>query len=359
MHTPATPPSANAFESAAPPPASAYALAGLFTLGLRLVVGWTYFSAFWRRLVLENKLIEDMPGYVGEKFNHFLPQALGIKPLIEYLVTHPALLWWFMVAFTAIEGIVGLCIMLGAATRLMSLGVFCLAFGILLGSGWLGTTCLDEWQIGTLGMCAGVALFLSGGGFYSVDRLLASSPRFARAAKRPLLSWLASGPLPVSAAALRRWGAAAALFLFAVTLGTNQIFHGGVWGTLHNLSVKPRLELSQASLQGDSLSWTVYRTEGADVYGSFVVGIDLLDAAGQPALSLGPRELARFPKEAIRNDYIARVRPGAHSLVIPLGAKAGLTVKNPALAALPAGDYTLRLHDVSGLSWQTPVEKRP
>ena len=35
----------------------AYILAGLFTLSLRLVVGWTYFSAFWRRLVLENKLI--------------------------------------------------------------------------------------------------------------------------------------------------------------------------------------------------------------------------------------------------------------------------------------------------------------
>ncbi len=33
-----------------------YHLAGLFTLTLRLVVGWTYFSAFWRRLILENKL---------------------------------------------------------------------------------------------------------------------------------------------------------------------------------------------------------------------------------------------------------------------------------------------------------------
>lgn len=30
-----------------------YSLAGMFTLALRLVVGWTYFSAFWRRLMLE------------------------------------------------------------------------------------------------------------------------------------------------------------------------------------------------------------------------------------------------------------------------------------------------------------------
>ena len=38
-------------------PSKAYVLAGIFTLSLRLIVGWTYFSAFWRRLVLENKLI--------------------------------------------------------------------------------------------------------------------------------------------------------------------------------------------------------------------------------------------------------------------------------------------------------------
>ena len=67
-----------------------------------------------------------MPGYIGEKFNHFLPNALGIKPMIEYLVTNPDVLWWAMVIFTIIEGIVGLFIMLGLFTRLMSIGVFSL-----------------------------------------------------------------------------------------------------------------------------------------------------------------------------------------------------------------------------------------
>ena len=133
----------------------AYILAGLFTLSLRLVVGWTYFSAFWRRLVLENKLIPDSAGYIGEKFNHFLPNSIGIRPVIEYLVSTPDMLWWAMVIFTLVEGIVGLLYMLGFFTRLISIGVFSLATGILLGSGWLGTTCLDEWQIGILGVAAG------------------------------------------------------------------------------------------------------------------------------------------------------------------------------------------------------------
>ncbi len=54
----------------------------------------------------------------------------------------------------------------------MSIGVFSLAMGILLGSGWIGTTCLDEWQIGVLGVAGGFTMFLSGSGKYSIDYLL-------------------------------------------------------------------------------------------------------------------------------------------------------------------------------------------
>lgn len=55
-----------------------YSLFGMFTFALRLVVGWTYFSAFWRRLILENKLIPDTAGYIGEKFN-FSSQLIRYK----------------------------------------------------------------------------------------------------------------------------------------------------------------------------------------------------------------------------------------------------------------------------------------
>src|SRR5690554_4192543 len=171
-------------------------MTGLFTLSIRLVIGWTYFSAFWRRLVLENKLNPEEAGYIGAKFNHFLPNALGIKPLIEYLVSNPDILWWHMVVFTIIEGIVGLFIMFGLFTRLMSIGVFFLAMGILLGSGWIGTTCLDEWQIGVLGIATGFVLFLTGSSSYSLDQLLINNKvGFTR--KKGFL-WLGSGMLNVS-----------------------------------------------------------------------------------------------------------------------------------------------------------------
>ena len=67
---------------------------------------------------LENKLIPDSAGYIGEKFNHFLPNSIGIRPVIEYLVSTPDMLWWAMVIFTLVEGIVGLLYMLGFFTRL-------------------------------------------------------------------------------------------------------------------------------------------------------------------------------------------------------------------------------------------------
>ena len=331
-------------------PSKAYVLAGIFTLSLRLIVGWTYFSAFWRRLVLENKLIPDATGYIGEKFNHFLPNSIGIKPIIEYLVSTPDLLWWAMVIFTLVEGIVGLLYMLGFFTRLMSIGVFSLAFGILLGSGWLGTTCLDEWQIGILGVSAGFTIFLSGGGKYSLDYLL-----LPKLSKNKWLVWLTSGDLPLSIKQFSKVAISGAVLLFILTLYTNQVFHNGIWGPLHNKSVKPELKISNAKIQEDILTFKVYRIEGADVYGSFLIGITLKDENGKTILQKNGEELARFPLTRIKNDYVAKVAPGKHSLIIPLGSKATLTIRSDVFMDLPKSDYELILTDISGITWKEKI----
>ena len=331
-------------------PSKAYVLAGIFTLSLRLIVGWTYFSAFWRRLVLENKLIPDATGYIGEKFNHFLPNSIGIKPIIEYLVSTPDLLWWAMVIFTLVEGIVGLLYMLGFFTRLMSIGVFSLAFGILLGSGWLGTTCLDEWQIGILGVSAGFTIFLSGGGKYSLDYLL-----LPKLSKNKWLVWLTSGELPLSIKQFSKVAISGAVLLFILTLYTNQVFHNGIWGPLHNKSVKPELKISNAKIQEDILTFKVYRIEGADVYGSFLIGITLKDENGKTILQKNGEELARFPLTRIKNDYVAKVAPGKHSLIIPLGSKATLTMRSDVFMDLPKSDYELILTDISGITWKEKI----
>lgn len=318
-------------------------LATLYTLSIRMVIGWTYFSAFWRRLVLENKLTPDESGYIGEKFNHFLPNALGIKPIIEYLVTHPDALQRSMMTFTIIEAVVGLCIILGLMTRLMSIGIFSLALGILLGSGWLGTTCVDEWQIGVLGIAGGFVLFLSGSGPYSLDwYFMKKNKAFTH---KKWFSWLGSGVLPISRPKV--FVLAGSLIIFGLTLFTNQYFHGGVWGTLHNKSVKPKLEISHIVLHNSALTFEVYRTEGADVYGSFLIGIQVLDKDGIVVKEINNHELSEFPKKNIQNHYVAKIKPGKHSLVIPLGAKADITLS----LDHPETAHRLKLIDISGIEW--------
>lgn len=324
---------------------SVFSNAGLFTLPLRWVIGWTYFSAFWRRLILDNKLIPEEAGYIGEKFNHFLPNALFIKPLIEYLVSNPDALQISMITFTIVEAVVGLFIILGLFTRLMSIGIFFLAMGILLGSGWIGTTCLDEWQIGVLGVASGFVLFLTGSSTYSLDNYLKNkSYPFT---EKKWFAFLGSGELPIKNLAPKVL--VMSLIILGLTLFTNQYFHGGVLGTLHNKSVKPKVEISNIQHNGSQLTFQLFRVEGADVYGSFLIGIQVLDENNQVVKSIGQEELASFPKEKINNHYVAKIKSGKHSLIIPLGAKADITIDLEEIT--PQNNYTLKLIDISGIEW--------
>lgn len=321
--------------------------AGLFTLSIRFVIGWTYFSAFWRRLVLENKLDPEQAGYIGEKFNHFLPNALGIKPMIEFLVTNPEHLWYSMVAFTIIEGIVGLLLILGFFTRLMSIGVFMLAMGILLGSGWIGTTCLDEWQIGVLGIASGFTLFFSGSSYYSLDYyFMQKNYEFT---KTKWFKWLGSGEIVFTN--IKLIVLTCALLIFGLTLYTNQYFHGGVFGTLHNKSVKPKVEITDFTINQSEMNFQLYRVEGADVYGSFLIKIELLDSENKVITRLNNDELAALSTNAIKNIYIAKIKPGVHSLIIPLGSKAILTLPVDTSELIRGNNYTLKLTDISGITW--------
>lgn len=329
--------------------------AGLLALALRLVVGWTYFSAFWRRTILANKLDPEITGYIGEKFNAFLPNALGIKPIIQFLVENPDMLWISMIIFTIVEGIVGLFIIFGLFTRIMSIGVFSLAMGILLGSGWIGTTCLDEWQIGALGIATGFVIFLTGSGKYSLDNYLMKN-NFA-ITKKKWFAWLGSGELPIKESVFPKVVLIGSLFIFGMTLMTNQVFHGGLWGTLHNKSVKPKLEITEGEINNNTLSFDVYRTEGVDVYGSWVINIELIDSENNTIVEYTQEDLSTLNKENISNYYVAKIKPGKHSLVVPLGAKAKLNLDNDDLSMLPAGAYTLKITDISGAYWEHEIEK--
>lgn len=57
----------------------------------------------------------------------------------------------------------------------------------------------------------------------------------------------------------------------------------------------------------------------------------------------------------ITNAYIAKVKPSAHSLIIPLGACGTLNIKDNRLKLVTFSTKILRLTDISGAIWQQNI----
>lgn len=331
--------------------------AGLILTPLRLCTGWLIFSAFWRRVVLKPEALNILsPEYEGLKFNHFIPTSSGLTPMIKYLVLHPQFLFVFMWVFTIVEGIVGLCLLLGFFTRLASVISFFLLLGIMLGAGWLGTTCVDEWQIGVFGTAASIVLFLAGGGFFSLDHLLR---RTSHAFQGRFLSFWTSGPLFVHNEGRKTYWLTLILSVFAIflALSTNQINVRGVWGPFKNKAIKPHITLSDLTLaQNGNLKMNIFRDAGPDTYGSFAVLIRILDEQGKVLIAYDASDLGILPLDQIQNRYLVKVQPNGRSLVIPLGALATIELKPSKPQKLSPGNYLVEVTDIDGSTWKAPVQ---
>ncbi|MGC9151461.1 MAG: TQO small subunit DoxD [Microbacter sp.] len=321
----------------------------LYVTPVRLILGWQFFSAFLRRIVNDpEKLDPSSAAFMGHAFNHFLPHALFIKPLIAYLIVNPSLLYIFLVAFTIIEGIVGIGLIAGFFTRLSAIGATLLSFGILLGSGWLGSTCVDEWQIGIAGIAMGLVVFLTGSDAFSIDYL------FFRQQKNKF-TFLTSGKLNLNDLQLKRMALFFSFTAIFIALFTYQAFHNGLYGRLFNLSKEPKIEIQNAKLYHDgSLNITLYRTDGPDTYGAFITQIMIMDKNNVPLEIFHPNK-ANSSYVQIKDFFFNKSTLNDMSLTIPLGAKTQLLLKPDHALFINDGDYKVIVQDVSGLKWNSPI----
>src|SRR5690625_3578576 len=118
-----------------------------------------------------------------------------------------------------------------------------------------------------------------GGVKYSLDEyFLREKEPFTQ---KKYFSLLGSGVLNLKEKTISISVLVGSILIFGLTLFTNQVFHGGVWGTLHSKSVRPNLVITDAKFAYSQLKCMLDRVEGADVYGSFLIVVQLLNENGE------------------------------------------------------------------------------
>ena len=326
-------------------------IAGSLVLPVRLVAAWLFLAAVWRRLVLApEKHDMESAAWLGHKINTFFPHSTWpFRDLLDWFLRKPEALNGFLWAFTASEWIVGLLLLLGLATRFAGLALFGMSLGLMHTSGWLGPTCLSEWQTASLLVAAGLVVAFGGGGVFSLDHVIAR--RCPNLGER---SWwrLVAGPVPKNRPERRDLVAlSVALLALAYVMGMNQVHHGGLWGPLHNYSKVPDIQVSAPQIDGNgkAVGFTVFRDKGPEAWGTHVLEIRIEDERGRRIHRFGPQSLSALSPERIENVYPNEVATAEFGLVLPLGAKARLNLPLPEGVRLePETDYRVVLVEAGG-----------
>lgn len=328
-------------------------IAGLFLMPLRWVCAWILFAAAWRRIVLKPESLDPhSPLYEGIKLNHFLPHTDLVAAGLKFLIMHPPFLQAFLLLFTATEATLGILLFLGLFTRLSAVILFFMFSNLMLVAGWLGSTCLDEWTVATLGMAVSLSLFLAGAGPYSLDNFF--HHKYPKLATHPWFNWLVSPELAFihKYSIGKKYALVLSVLLLIFTLYTNQHFVGGVYGPFHNPAVVPHLELSAALSNNGTLALEVYRNQGPETYGSFITQIEVQDLNHKVILSYNSQALGQLPDNQIKNRFLVKVQSNGQALLVPLGAAAVIFLHSPKPLHLSLGTYTVTVTDVSGIRWQ-------
>lgn len=343
--------------------AGTWQLMGAAALASRLVLGWVYWGGASRRFIYSlQKIDPGSPGYLANKLVHAAPGSVfGMEGILHWLLSQHALLQVAVIGFSLVELFVGVGLIIGFGTRLMSLVGVGLAVCLMLIFGWMGTTCLDEWTMAACGFAMACATMLTGSGPYSVDSWLVSSGRIA---SRPWLAWIASGPLPLDRDRFVQIAAVLGVISFVFTV----FFYGYNFDAIYSPlgkrvdNLQPHVTLSDATYANGAVSVQAYMDAGPDTQGLYVVRATLAPAkAGADAAVLFDYDAAALSRKGtvgIANRFApwSSCKPIAYGLRCQLGSMAKLTFLVPAAASPAAGTpLVLTLTDIEGKKFSVPV----
>ena len=336
-------------------------LMGAAALANRLVLGWIYWGGASRRFIYSTQKIDPTsPGYLANKLVHAAPGVpFGLEGLMHWILAQPVLLQAAVIGFSLVELVVGVGLMVGFATRLMSLIGLGLAAFLMIVFGWMGTTCLDEWTMAACGFAMAAVTLVTGSGPLSVDNWLAKR---GQTENRPWLAWFASGGLPIDKETCLRisW------ILGALSIAFTVFFYGfnfnAIYSPLHKRvnNLHPHVALSQGVVADGRVSVNTYMNAGPDTQGLYVVRAVLAPAGAgaAPVFDYDAAALTRKGTVTIANRYApwSTCKKIAYGLRCQLGSKATLSFALPAGQAVSAGTpLVLTLTDVEGKQFKLPI----
>lgn len=188
-----------------------------------------------------------------------------------------------------------------------------------------------------------LVLILFGGGSFTLDAYLMKSS--SRISKWKYWDLLAAYKEPDWSSKFIRGCQFSAVLVTMYVMIMHQVHHGGLWGKLHNYSTQPDIQIEYIANTDDTLTFSVYRDKGPETYGDFITKLEIIDKRSQDILLLSEYHGLHDLSMVIDNIYINKVRLGVDHLVIPLGAKANLSISHQ---NLKGQDVIIRLTNIQG-----------
>ncbi len=348
-------------------PASCFSLLALVLLGTRFVQGFIFWGGASRRLIynfhevngadVAVKLDFESARFVANKLTHALPGTLWIQSPLEWTLQYPDLIIASVWIWTLAELAVGLGLILGLATRLAALVSIGLNVSLMLIFGWMGSTCLDEWTMAVSGLAMSSAVFLAGGGTWSLDNLIGRS---GWAERNGWTAWVFSGPLPEGSVRTAALVLAAVAVVF--TVGSYHLLFGAVVSPQHaRVSFHSHdIALSKAAVAADgAVTFDAYVDAGPDTGAAYVIAARLVDASGTTVAAWDGAVLAALPTTAIRNVYpyvwASHFKTERIGFSGQTGARATITLPPPEGAAAEGAPHELVLEAIDGTTWKAKV----
>lgn len=352
----------------APGAAACFSLVALVLLGTRFVQGFIFWGGASRRLLynfheidgvaVATKLDFDSAGFVANKLTHALPGTLWIQGPLEWTLQYPDLIIASVWTWTLAELVVGLGLILGLATRLAAAVSIGINIALMLIFGWMGSTCLDEWTMAVSGVAMSSAIFLAGGGLWSLDRFVGRSQW---AARNVWSSWVFSGPLP--SPAVERLSIVLAALVIVFTVGSYHIlFRAVVSEQRARVSFhKHNVALSDVKVAEDGrVTFKAYVDAGPDTGAAYIIAARLLDRSGATIAEWNGETLAALPDTAIRNLYpyiwASHFKTEKVGFSGQTGARATITL--PSQQTLRAA-RSLVLESITGTVWRAQTDAAP